>query len=403
MSRRARELLVSLDETPVGTLRLVQGEHSEFTFRADYRDLPDRPVLGQFFEDDLDRSYRSRMRLIPFFSNLLPEGALRDLLSTRAGVHREREFFLIQELEEDLPGAIRLRGIGDSSEPEPLEEEPMSPPLESGLRFSLAGVQLKFSMIRSAGRGLTIPMRGEHGDWIGKLPDSRFQGVPENEYVVMTWARQAGIDVPETALFEIAELHNLPPEVQNLSGRAFASKRFDRAGSKRIHMEDFAQVFGRYAHEKYKGASYESIGRLLYDLGGSETLNEYVRRLVFMVLVGNADAHLKNWSLLYPDGQRAVLSPAYDLVAVVAFLPNQTLGLSLAGSKSFSDVSMESFRRFARKLRVDEHGLLAVVREARDRTLDVLHGAQESEGAEILARRLLTEHLSQVPLGKRAS
>jgi serine/threonine-protein kinase HipA len=181
------------------------------------------------------------------------------------------------------------------------------------------------------------------------------------------------------------------------------SSRTNRAGGKRIHMEDFAQVFGRYAHEKYKGVSCESVGRLLYDLGGSETLHDYVRRLVFMVLVGNADAHLKNWSLLYPDGQRAVLSPAYDLVAVVAFLPNQKLGLSLAGSKSFSDVSMESFRRFARKLRVNEQGLLDVVREARDRTLDVLHGAQESEGAETLARRLLTEHLSQVPLGKRAS
>lgn len=403
MTRRARELLVSLDETAVGTLRFTEGEHSEFAFRADYRDLPDRPVLGQFFEDDLERSYRNRMRLIPFFSNLLPEGALRDLLATKAGVHREREFFLIQELEEDLPGAVRLRAIGESSEPEPLDEEPKGPPLESGLRFSLAGVQLKFSMIRSAGRGLTIPMRGEQGDWIAKLPDGRFEGVPENEYVVMTWARQVGIDVPEFELFEVAELVNLPPEAQNLPGRAFASKRFDRVAGKRIHMEDFAQVFGRYAHEKYKGASYESIGRLLYALGGADTLKEYIRRLVFMVLVGNADAHLKNWSLLYPDCQQAVLSPAYDLVAVVAFLPNQTLGLSLAGSKFFSDVSVESFRRFARKLRVDEQSVLDVVREARDRTLDVLNGGQESERAAVLARRLLAEHLPQVPLAKRAS
>ncbi len=196
----------------------------------------------------------------------------------------------------------------------------------------------------------------------------------------------------------MAEVHHLPPEAQQLAGRAFASRRFNRSGGKRIHMEDFAQVLGRYAHDKYKGASYESIGRVLYALAGEEALSEYVRRLVFMVLVGNADAHLKNWSLLYPDGQRAVLSPAYDFVAVVALLRNQTLGLSLAGSKSFSDVSVESFRRFARKLQVDEERVLGVVREARDRTLEVLHGRHESPAASALARRLVAEHVSQVPL-----
>jgi serine/threonine-protein kinase HipA len=399
VSRRARELRVSLSETPVGMLRFLEGERSEFLLLESYRELPDRPVLGQFFEDDLTRRYRSHMRLTPFLSNLLPEGSLRDLLAGKAGVHPEREFFLIQELEEDLPGAVRLRPAGDPIEPEPLGEEPEVPEMAPGLRFSLAGVQLKFSMIRS-GRGLTLSMRGEGGDWIAKLPDGRFPGVPENEFTVMSWAQAVGIDVPEMALFDLAQLHDLPPEVQGLPGRAFAVRRFDRAAGRRIHIEDFAQVFGAYAHDKYKGANYENIGRLLYDLDGERALDEFVRRLVFNVLIGNADAHLKNWSLVYPDGQRALLSPAYDLVAVVAFLRNQTLALNLAGSKRFEDVSCESFRKFARKLRVDERTILPVVRETRDRTLELLRGVQPSEDADALAKRLLREHLPRVPIAQ---
>jgi serine/threonine-protein kinase HipA len=224
--------------------------------------------------------------------------------------------------------------------------------------------------------------------------------VPENEFTVMSWAKAVGIDVPGMALFDLAQLHDLPPEVQGLPGRAFAVRRFDRAAGRRIHIEDFAQVFGAYAHDKYKGANYENIGRLLYDLDGERALGEFVRRLVFNVLIGNADAHLKNWSLVYPDGQRALLSPAYDLVAVVAFLRNQTLALNLAGSKRFEDVSWESFRKFARKLRVDERTILPVVRETRDRTLELLRGVQPSEDADALAKRLLREHLPRVPIAQ---
>lgn len=400
MSRRARELLVSLNDLEVGRLRLLPDERSEFTFLESYLELPERPVLGQFFEDDLKTRHSSRMRLTPFFSNLLPEGALRELLARKAQVHPEREFFLIQELEEDLPGAVRVRPAGEPVEPEPLKDDP--PPasaLESGLRFSLAGVQLKFSMIRS-GRGLTLPMHGEGGDWIAKLPDSRFPGVPENEFVVMSWAKAAGIEVPEVQLLELGDLQGLPAEVRALGGRAFAVKRFDRSAGGRVHIEDFAQVFGKFAHDKYEGASYENIGQLLYSLDGDRALGEYVRRLAFMALIGNADAHLKNWSLLYPDGQRAVLSPAYDLVAVVAFLPDQQLGLSLGGSKRFEDVSLDSFRRFARKLRVDEARVVSIVRETTSRVVELLNGPALEGDAKALAARLRVEHLPRVPLAR---
>lgn len=83
-------------------------------------------------------------------------------------------------------------------------------------------------------------------------------------------------------------------------------------------MEDFAQVFGLFPENKYKSASYANIARVLWAETGERATYEFIRRLTFSVLIGNADMHLKlkNWSLLYPDTRTPVLSPAYDFVSM---------------------------------------------------------------------------------------
>ena len=119
--------------------------------------------------------------LVPsFFSNLLPEGALRTFLAQLASVNETREFELLEVLGRDLPGAVAvLRDTSEESrktDADTLQEDKTSSPL----RFSLAGVQLKFSAIERAGGGLTIPVQGIGGDWIAKLPSCQYEGVPEN-------------------------------------------------------------------------------------------------------------------------------------------------------------------------------------------------------------------------------
>jgi serine/threonine-protein kinase HipA len=74
---------------------------------------------------------------------------------------------------------------------------------------------------------------------------------------------------------------------------------------------------------------------------------EFFRRLVFSVLIGNGDMHLKNWSLLYPDRRTPVLSPAYDFVATFPYIPNDSLALSFGGSRSLSEIGTDQVRRFA--------------------------------------------------------
>src|SRR3546814_5455787 len=107
--------------------------------------------------------------LPPFFSNLLPEGPLWSYLADRAGVHHDREFFLLWMLGKDLPGAISIKPV-DGEELPPEANESHAHGHNRVLRFSLAGVQPKFSAIRNEGKGvgLTIPAEGAGGSWIVK-------------------------------------------------------------------------------------------------------------------------------------------------------------------------------------------------------------------------------------------
>jgi len=81
-------------------------------------------------------------------------------------------------------------------------------------------------------------------------------------------------------------------------------------------------VFGLFPDDKYRGAATRILRHVLWAEPGKPARYDFLRRLVFSVLIGNADMHLKNWSLLYPDRRTPVLSPAYDFVATLPYIPN---------------------------------------------------------------------------------
>jgi len=123
-------------------------------------------------------------------------------------------------------------------------------------KFSLAGVQMKFSMKEKEGR-YNLSKNGEHGDWIIKTPSTHHKHVPLNEYTAMPLSTLVGVDIPDIKLVELGKLDNLPQINLPDENLAFAIKWFDREGNTRIHMEDFAQVLAKYPHEKYNSANYE--------------------------------------------------------------------------------------------------------------------------------------------------
>ena len=134
-------------------------------------------------------------------------------------------------------------------------------------------------------------------------------------------------------------------------------------------MEDFAQVFGMFPNDKYERRSYANIASVLWAETGQETTYDFFRRLVFSVLIGNGDMHLKNWSLLYPDRRTPVLSPAYDFVATLPYLPADQLGLSFGESRSLKEITVDQVRRFADTARLPASPLWPMVIEMADRTV----------------------------------
>ena len=361
----------------IGIVNRLAGDRYIFAFEQDYVDDPNRLTLSLSYKGQsggLVTAVRAiGRRLPPFFANLLPEGHLRNYLAEKAGVKPEREFYLMAVLGGDVAGAVTLRPMdagsydGDPAHGESdVREEGQ---VQSGvMRFSLAGVQLKFSAVAEASGGLTIPAHGVGGSWIVKLPSMQFPAVAENEYAMLELARSIGIEVPAIKLVRVADIQGLPPDAARLEGHALAVERFDRAAGGRIHMEDFAQVFGLFPEDKYGSRSYANIAAVLWAETGDTGAYEFVRRLVFSVLIGNGDMHLKNWSLLYPDGRTPVLSPAYDFVATLPYIPGDSLALTFGRSKSLDGITLDQVRRFTDKARMPMDPVWRMVLETVERT-----------------------------------
>lgn len=363
---------VVLHDKQIGTITHLPGDRNLFAFNTEYIDDTDRATLSLSYEDilgELITNIKStRTKLTPFFSNLLPEGHMRDYLASQANVNPQREFYLLAALGKDLPGALRIlpsKSINIAQD----QNNEMQKLIEAEkegfvLHFSLAGVQLKFSAVLEKGGAITIPVDGVGGSWIVKLPSSAYAGVPENEYAMLELARRIGINVPITALVPMNQIHGLPKNIGFLTNHAFIIKRFDRAPEGgAVHIEDFAQVFGVYPEEKYKAASYRNIVEVIWSKMGEKGLVEFIRRFVFNALIGNGDMHLKNWSLIYPDKINPELAPAYDYVSTIPYLPMDQLALTFVDSKAFSSLDYLQFKRFADKARLPESIVLDTARK----------------------------------------
>ena len=403
----SRSVEVYLNQYYIGVLSQLLDGRTVLSFDEQYLLDRSRPTLSLSYQNIL-RDVRTSANLIspsgklsPFFSNLLPEGKLRTYLAARAGVRETQEFSLLVALSEDLSGATVLRG----DKGVPLPDEPSGDPelsLSAGkgkLRFSLAGVQLKFSgdLINSK---LVIPARGVGGHWVVKLPSPSFPHLNELEYSMLRLAEEIGITVAENKLLPLRDFENLPTDLpEQLRGDCLISKRFDRtADGGRVHMEDFAQVFSVY--EKYDARyNYQSIASVLWLESGLDDVLEFVRRLVHTFALGNADMHLKNWSVIYPDTQQAKLSPAYDLVSTIVYPGiSRVLPHKIAGVRDFNKIGIADFKNFAKIAKLPERVVVKTVFE----TVDSLKSSWLKLRAELPIpesfKVIIEEHMQTVPL-----
>lgn len=397
-------LEVTLGDRRVGTLANLTGDDNLFSFDSDYAEDPNRPILSQAFiaasSALITRVARTRRVAPAFFANLLPEegSVLRAIVARQFQINSTRDFPFLRVLGGDLPGAVVI-----SSESETAKDGEQLALLlaadERPLRFSLAGVQTKFSAAYLQKR-LTIPMEGIGGSWIVKLPVNAFPHLPENEYNVMTLASAIGLDVPETRLISLDEIDGLPKELPALRADepriAYVIRRFDRTESGRVHGEDFNQIADAQPDEKYDGKASHWIANVAQQLCPSEDVEEVIRRLVFGVCIGNNDMHLKNWSVLYPDGRAARLSPLYDYVCTRAYYPDGALALTIGGERSFERIDIAALERFAKRAEVSVRRTLILADEVATRLRDVWDQKKAAFMEPFV--RAVERHFASVPL-----
>lgn len=361
-------LKIRLHDVTAGYLIGARGGQNALIFSEDFHQNPDRPTFTlstnprhPSAHEIMEKPWARRQRLHPVLSNLLPEGSLRELIAHSLKVPVDNEFHIFAELGMDLPGAI----VAESVDPDDLPDYvariipggrtvKIASAQREDSRFSLAGVQMKFSMKAGQDGRYNLSKGGVLGDWIVKTPSTKHAEVPVNEFTAMSLASMIGVDIPEIQLIALEKLDNLPPINLPNEKLAFAIRRFDRNGDVRVHMEDFGQVLFKYPLEKYDSANNEQIGRILYEYSGGalQDVQQQVRRLLANILLANGDAHIKNWSLLYADQVTPRLSPAYDIMTTSVYMRDERkFTLNLAGNKDWYAASYEHFDGWAKKVR----------------------------------------------------
>lgn len=294
----------------------------------------------------------------PVFTNLLPEGDWRLAICRQMQIAPENDFALLEAMGKDCAGAIALHPSPDWKPEEgvyrPITEAELKrwvrnpavrPALRStpGLRLSLAGAQDKF-LIHLEGTQPYLCEGGAPSTWILKpdIADALFK-VPLsglNELLGMRLAAKVGIAAAESSWF----------------ASAYASRRFDRELSKgrwrRLHQEDFAQVAGVPAAMKY------SIQwKTCFDLIAAEATTpaparvELLDRLFFSLVLGNNDAHGKNFAFLHDTVAGIRLAPAYDLLGTRIYPAlSPQFAMRIGPAAAMEDLSLDAWRAFSREV-----------------------------------------------------
>ena len=299
-----------------------------------------------------------------FFAGLLPEAEPRDRIASILGISGGNDFAMLERLggecagavsvqPEDLPppipGSGRLRWLDPAELSAIIAELPQRPLMAGaeGLRLSLAGAQVKLPVVLDPedSNRVALPLDGMPSTHIIKPEPARFPGLAANEAYCMELARKVGLRAAEIQCRVIGETPCL------------IVKRYDRTVSAnplavRLHQEDFCQALGFPPERKYQqesGPSLRDCFTLLRDWSTAPVIDirDFLDAVIFATLTGNADAHGKNHSFLYSDGERR-LAPLYDQICTLAWPElSKSLSMKIGAARTLAEVSPEHFKQLS--------------------------------------------------------
>ena len=407
------------------------GRVTRFIATAEYVANARRPTLSISMtvpgEDELTRKtltnyfdravYRERGELPPFFAGLLPEGALRRrLAATRKDPRDMDDFGVLAAAGEDLPGAVQVlpadldkltataRTFGVTGGSDNLEISVPERAAEGAA--SLSGVQDKLALSSvQNGQRYCMPVKGTLSDLIAKLPLKGDDSQVFNEYACMQLAAQAGVNIAQCRTVPMRELFGRDELVAALGPDThfLAVDRFDRGPNGAVHMEDACQLLRLMPNQKYAGRDY--FVRLVQVLNrfstrGIEDVRQFFIRQVVNTLLGNSDAHLKNFSVLYRNGVMPELSPAYDIVCVAALPGFQGFGTNVAIDKYQRKETVDDYLAVAKSAGISERIAKAAVRQTVNLAKERWPEALAKLNAPAAVRTEILERLATLPLAQ---
>ena len=372
------ELIVYLAGQRAG--RLIRKDNGNLQFRYD----PDYagPPISQAMPKQTEAYPHALCHAV--FGGLLLEGDARASLVRNMGVSSSNDYALLEEVGGDcagavtlldptteLPSAPQLKALNDEELDALLRELPQRPlaadPKE-GIRLSLAGAQAKLPVVLD-GDHAALPLNAAAATThIIKPEPSRFPGLVDNEAFCMELAR--AIELPAASVSKRVTVTGLP---------YLLVERYDRDVTtdpiRRLHQEDFCQALGQASDRKYQAEGGPSVSEAVTLLRGASSvpardLPTFWRALVFNWLIGNCDAHAKNYSLLYDAGAPS-LAPLYDLVST-ALYPELTtrLAMSINGARDISGVNTDAWETLAKQVGYSMRFVRATTNETIERTVE---------------------------------
>jgi len=357
----ARTLDVYLHRDLVGHLTQDNSGHMTFKYVDAWAEHPASRALSKSLPLRKGRFTQKECR--GFFSGILPEQSQRELVARNLGIRARNDFAMLEKIGGECAGAVtfmpagqplpdstaRYRDLSDDDLVSVIKTLPRRPLLagEDDVRLSLAGAQDKVA-VKVSGTQISIPLENAPSTHILKPASERFVGVPANQVLCLRLASAVGI--PAAAA-----------ETRSIQGMDYALiERYDRTQTperrehRRLHQEDFCQALGIVSEHKYQsegGPSFKQCFDLLRAVSSAPVIDllTMLDAAIFNYLIGNHDAHGKNFSLLYGAGQDNVrLAPLYDLVCTLYYPElSKKMAMKIGGEYLLDKVAPRNFEKLA--------------------------------------------------------
>jgi len=311
--------------------KLWTDDKQRFVFQYDPKYLENPNAMALSYSLPLTEAPYQNDAARPFFSNLLPEGEVRLLISKIKKISEKNDFKMLEAIGGECAGAVSILPPGedlpDTPDYIPLSDKEIEDMLEKNivkpilvfrdeLRLALAGAQNKIPVYINDNR-FFLTQGGSPSTHIIKPQAIHFKDTVQNELFCLMIAEKAGLTVPKSYLW------------QGKKNVAYITERYDRikddkGNVARLHQEDFCQALGFMPEQKYEaegGPGLAECLRLVQDYSSQPLLDSQslYRWIVFNFLIGNADAHAKNLSFIIEESGKIRLAPFYDLISTLIY------------------------------------------------------------------------------------